>query len=374
MSTKPIGTRAGGMSTRRDISQLPRVVAWASALKSVQLVPTCTTRGRASERAEWTMRSPGRPPSVPVPATAPRWLLPYACLALIWGSSFLFMKVGLESLTPIGVAFARTGLGAATLLVACLVSRTASPPRATWPHLFVLAALFNSVPFALFAYGETHVSSIVAGLINAVTPLTTLVAILLAFPEEQPTRERMAGLGIGFTGVLVVLGPWRDLGGAEWLGMLACLAAVSCYGIAIPYARRYVLGRGYSPLALASGQVVLGALQLAPVAALGGVSSGPLLGRSVLAMLGLGCLGTGIAFLLNVGVLTVAGSTTASTVTYFTPLVAVLVGTTFLGEPLDWNEPVGAVVVVAGAALAQGFVGVPSRRAPEATTETDPTS
>jgi len=283
------------------------------------------------------------------------------------------MKVGLESLTPIGVAFARTGLGAATLVIACLASRTGPPPRATWRHLFVLAALFNAVPFALFAYGETHVSSIVAGLINAVTPLTTLVAILIAFPEEQPTRERIVGLGIGFAGVLVVLGPWRALGGAEWLGMLACLAAVSCYGIAIPYARRHVLGRGHSPLALSCGQVVLGALQLAPVAAVTGTSSGPMLGRSILAMLGLGCLGTGIAFLLNLGVLTAAGSTTASTVTYFTPLVAVLVGSTFLGEPLHWNEPVGALVVVAGAALAQGFVAIPLRRAPRTTGGTEPT-
>lgn len=292
------------------------------------------------------------------------WLPAYLVLACIWGSSFLSMKIGLESLTSIGVALVRTSLGAGTLVLLSLVRREpVVPPRETWKHLLFLGFLLNTVPFALFAYGETHISSILAGIINAVTPLTTLVAILVAFPEEHPTRERMVGLGIGFVGVLVVLGIWRGLGQGEWPGIVACLLAVCCYGLGFPYMRRHLVGRDYAPVALATGQVACGALLLLPLGIATGVQHAEPDWRVVTAMLALGCLGSGIAYVLNLRVLSAAGSTTASTVTYLTPVVAVILGVAFLDESPHWNEPVGAVVVVVGAAVAQGRL---RRRAPTA--------
>lgn len=281
------------------------------------------------------------------------WLPAFLLLALFWGCSFLLIRLGLRSLTPVGVAWLRLVVGAVTLLVLTAVTRTPLPPRSTWRHLFVIAVLLNSVPFTLFAYGETHISSALAGIINGATPLATLVFVLVAFPEEKPTRERLAGLLVGFLGVLVVVGIWRGLGHGEWLGIGACVLAITCYGLAFPYARRHLTGVG-NPLSLATGQVTIGALQLLPVAAVTGVTAAPPVPSAIWGMLALGCLGTGLAYVLNFRVIAAVGGTTASTVTYLTPVVAVVAGAAFLAEDVTWNQPVGAVVVLLGAALAQG--------------------
>ncbi len=288
------------------------------------------------------------------------WQLAFVVLGAIWGCSFLFIKLGLESLSPIGVAFVRLSIGALTLLAVSAATNTPLPRgRATWRHLSVLALLFCSIPFTLFAWGETQVSSILAGIINATTPLTTLVAVLAAFPEERPTRERIVGLLVGFAGVLVVVGVWEGIGGGELAGVLACVGAAVCYGIVYPYSRRHLFAQGSNPIAIATGQVVLGALFLVPLVAgetlLGGpVVRWPIAGTTILAMLALGVLGSGIAYVLSFRIVKAAGATTASSVTYITPLFAVIAGVLLLAEPLNWHEPVGGVIVLLGVAIAQG--------------------
>jgi drug/metabolite transporter (DMT)-like permease len=295
------------------------------------------------------------------------WQASFIALGLIWGCSFLFIKLGLQSFSPVDVAFGRLAIGAIVLLVVARWTGTRLPrARSTWRHLAVVALLFCSVPFTLFAYAETHVSSILAGIINAVTPLTTLVVILVAFPEERPTRERIAGLAIGFVGVLVVLGAWEGLGGGEIVGILACVAAVCCYGIAFPYTRRHLAATGDSPIALATGQVLLGAAFLAPVVIAtatlgGGTIVTPIQESTLLGMVALGALGSGIAYVLNTQIVLAAGGTVASSVAYVTPLVAVAVGSTLLGEPISWHQPVGAIVVLLGVAVTQGRIGLPGR-------------
>jgi drug/metabolite transporter (DMT)-like permease len=288
------------------------------------------------------------------------WQLAFIVLGAIWGCSFLFIKLGLESLSPIGVAFFRLAIGAVTLLAVSAATKTPLPRSAsTWRHLAVLALLFCSIPFTLFAWGETQVSSILAGIINATTPLTTLVAVLVAFPEERPTRERIAGLLVGFAGVLVVVGVWDGIGGGELAGVLACVGAVTCYGIVYPYSRRHLFSQGSDPIAIATGQVVLGALFLLPVVAgealLGNpVVRWPVSAATVVAMVCLGVLGSGIAYVLSFRIVKAAGATTASSVTYVTPLFAVIAGVLLLSEPLTWHEPVGGLIVLAGVAIAQG--------------------
>jgi drug/metabolite transporter (DMT)-like permease len=231
----------------------------------------------------------------------------------------------------------------------------------TWLHLAVLAALLNSVPFTLFAYGETHVSSILVGIINAATPLATLAVTLAAFREEPVDARRVAGLLIGFAGVLVVLGVWSGVPGGEAVGALACLAAICCYGVAYPYARRHLTGIGRPPLALAAGQVLLGTALLLPVLPLSWGGGGAVDGQVVAAMLALGVLGSGVAYILNFHIVEAAGATTASTVTYVIPLVAVVAGVAFLGESLTWYEPVGGLVVLLGVAVGSGRVPLPHR-------------
>lgn len=289
-----------------------------------------------------------------------RWLPAYLALAVIWGCSFLFIKVGLQSLTPAGVALSRLALGLVTMLAISALTRTRLPHRATWVPIFVAAALMTSLPWTLFAFGEERVSSALAGVINGATPLMTLVAILLAFPEERPTRERIVGLGVGFVGVVLVVGPWQTAGGAAWAGIAACVLAICCYGISFPYVRRRLAGGSraipVSPIALATGLMAMGTVQALPIAAVTGFTRASVTVSVVLAMVGLGCLGSGIAYILNFRVITASDATTASTVTYLTPLVAVLVGAGVLGEHVTWNQPVGGVLVVLGAAVAQGLL------------------
>jgi drug/metabolite transporter (DMT)-like permease len=285
------------------------------------------------------------------------WQVTFVLLSAIWGCSFWWIKLGLEMLAPVQVGFVRLAVGALALaFVAFLTGARLPRNRSTWRHLLVVALLMNSIPFTLFAIGETHISSILAGIINAMTPLTTLAVILLAFPEEHPTAERIVGLAVGFAGALVVVGIWQGLGASEWTGILACLGAVTGYGVAFPYVRRHLSGLPESGVGLATGQVACGALVLLPFAVAAGPLPGPIAAGPVLAMLGLGALGSGIAFALNYQVVREAGSSTASTVTYLTPLFAVIVGSAFLGESITWNEPVGGLLVILGVAVAQGRV------------------
>jgi len=294
------------------------------------------------------------------PAEERSWLLPYLGAALIWGCSFLFIKLGLQALSPVQVAFGRQALGAIALLAILGATRTRLPRGWTaWSRLFVVALLMNSVPATLFAYGETHVSSVVAGIINAVTPLATVVATLAFFPSERPNLSRTVGVLVGFGGILVVVGIWNGAGSSEATGVLACLGAISCYGIGFPFIRRHVAPLGIGSLPLATGQIVLAALQLLPFALLEHAPIGTLTPQVVGGMLALGTLGTGVAYVWSFHVIQRAGATTASTVTYLTPLVAIAVGALLLGEAVTPNEPLGGLVVLLGVALAQGRLVLP---------------
>ena len=297
------------------------------------------------------------------------WQLSFVALGAIWGCSFLFIKLGLQSLTPVEVAFGRLAIGAAVLLLIARATRTPLPRRrSTWRHLAVVALLFCSVPFTLFAWGETQVSSILAGIVNSMTPLMVLAVVFAAFPEQRPGPERVLGLGVGFLGVLVVLGVWNGLGGGELLGTLACVGAIACYGVAFPYTRRYLVPTGEPPIAIATGQVALGALFLVPVvvglaaAGQGGVTT-PVAPSTIIGMLALGALGSGIAYLLSTRIVIQAGATAASSVGYITPLFSVVAGALVLGEPLAWYQPVGGAIVLLGVAISQGRVRLP-RTAP----------
>lgn len=287
------------------------------------------------------------------PARTFSWQARFGLLAAIWGSSFLLIKVADESLTPLQVALARVLFGSAALL-AVLVAR-GERLRFTgreWLHLSVVAALFNSLPFFCFAWGETHTSSVLAGIWNGTTPLWTLPFALLLIREEAPSRTQATSVAVGFAGVIVVLGPWRGTTGSALAGNLACVAGAACYGLAFAYSRRY-LTRVHEPLALSAGQLLCAAVQLAVVALPVDGLPAHVSWRSLGSVAALGALGTGLAYLLNYAVIRAAGITVASTVTYVVPLFATVLGVAVLHERLHWNAPVGGAIVLAGAALAQ---------------------
>ena len=283
------------------------------------------------------------------------WLPAYLALGLVWGCSFIFIKLGLEFLTPFGVAFVRCALGAITLLIVVKIMKIDLPKeKSTWYKLWVVAMLLNVVPGILFAYAELHVTSVLAGIINATTPLATLIVMLIAFREEKLKSEQVYGLILGGLGVMVVLGIWQGIGDNQITGVIALLVAVTCYGISFPYSKRNIIPLGLKPEAAATTQLIMAAVTLLPFYLYDGISEDNYRPANIFAMLALGILGSGFAYIWNFSIIAAAGSSIASSVTYLTPVVAVFVGWLFLGEVIVWHEPVGALLVILGAAVSQG--------------------
>ncbi|MGV9456550.1 DMT family transporter [Streptomyces sp. NPDC003635] len=282
------------------------------------------------------------------------WRLRFAALSLIWGFSFLLIKVGTEAYAPFQVTLGRLLFGTAVLAVAMAVRRDRLPRGArTWGHLTVAALLLNALPFSLFAYAELTIPSTLAGICNATSPLWGMALSLVALSEDRPTRVRVAGLGLGFLGVLTVLGAWQGFAGMDARGTGMALLASLCYPIGWIYVRRTLAGADSSHLSLTGAQLLLATLQLAVITPLftTAPTEFPLL--PLLAVAALGALGTGFAVLLQYGLVAEVGPTTAQMVTYFIPVIATAAGVLLLGESLSWSTPVGAAIVLAGAALTQ---------------------
>jgi drug/metabolite transporter (DMT)-like permease len=292
----------------------------------------------------------------------------FLLLSAIWGGSFALIKVAVDAgVPPVWVACWRCVCGALTLLAVALARRDRLPADpATWAHGLVVALLANALPFTLLATGELRVSSVLAGMLNATTPLTTLLFALALLPEERLTRARLAGLLTGFAGVLVVLGVWQAPAGGTLAGALLCLGSTVCYGAAFSYARRFFTGRAGSAVTLSAVQITLAAALLLPVAPLlagppgwpGAVAAG--------ALLVLGAAGTGVAYLLNVRVIRRFGASFAAGVTYLTPVWAALLGGVLLAEPVHWYTGAGAALVVAGVLLARRATTTTAAAPPQA--------
>ncbi len=281
------------------------------------------------------------------------------------------MKVALEGISFGQVAWTRLVLGGLTLGVLILVTRTRMPRTpAVYLHFVVIGLTGCAAPYLLFAWAEQYVSSGLASIYNAVTPITTALMVTLAFRVEKLNRSRVFGVVAGIVGVVVIIGPWSfatnqaahgDLA-LELAGQLACLGAAVCYGFTFGYIRRFVSSRHpVSGLTAAFLQVGMGALillVLTPVVALGPITLNlPI----VLSLVLLGVLGTGVAYLWYMNILNAWGPTATSTVTYVTPVVGVFLGIVLLGETLSWNAPLGALLVFLGILLAQGRLHLPSR-------------
>jgi drug/metabolite transporter (DMT)-like permease len=283
------------------------------------------------------------------------WLPIYLALGIVWGCSFIFIKLGLEFLTPVGVAFGRCALGAMILLLIIKIRGISLPSdRRTWFVLWIVSLLLNVFPGVLFAYAEQRVTSVLAGIINACTPLSTLIFILFFFRSEKIALHQILGLSLGGIGVLTVLGIWKGIGSNSISGSVALLAAITCYGLSFPIIRKYLTPLNLRAESLAAGQVTAAAITLLPFYLMNGIAKDEYRMGPVFAMVALGVFGSGIAYIWNFQIVERAGSSIASSVTYLTPVVAVFVGWVFLGEKISWHEPLGGAIVLLGAATSQG--------------------
>jgi drug/metabolite transporter (DMT)-like permease len=271
-------------------------------------------------------------------------------LAFIWGWSFLLIKVAVEGLTPTTVAWARITLGAAVLTLV-LRSQGGRVPtdRIMLRHFAVVTLAGNIVPFTLLAWGEQHITSALTAVLNASTPLFTALFAAAAL-HERLRPVQVLGLAVGVVGVSVAAGLGAsDLAGSSLAGALAAVAAGAAYGVTFIYMRLHLLS--IPPLVAATGQLTAGAILLFPVAAVtsavGGIHLTP---TRVLAILLLGTMGTGVAYVLNYRVVADLGPTRASLVTYIIPVVAVVLGIVVLDEPFEWRLVIGGVLTVLGIA------------------------
>lgn len=276
--------------------------------------------------------------------TALDWALVVA-VAAMWGSSFLFIAIGIEHLRPGLVAFLRLAFGAATL---ALVPAARSPlARSAWPEAARLGVIWMAVPFMLFAIAEQWIDSSLAGLINGSAPLfTALVAGIAA--RQLPAGRQATGLAIGFGGVVAISAPSLAGADATALGAGLVLAATLLYGVAFNLAGPLEERHGALPVVWRAQ--LIAALLLLPVG-LASLPGSSFAWSSLLAVAALGAVGTGVAFVAFVTLVGHVGPTRASVTTYFIPMVAVVLGVLFRDEAVAAVSLLGMLLAAAGAYL-----------------------
>ncbi|MEA2932988.1 MAG: hypothetical protein QOI56_1773 [Actinomycetota bacterium] len=284
-------------------------------------------------------------------------------LAGIWGWSFLFIKVAVGGLPPAAVTCARVSLGMVVLLVVVRARGLRLPPgRDAWRHFAVVGLFGSAIPFTLLAWGEQHIPSALAAVLNAATPLFAAL-LVAAFLGQRLRRGQSIGLLLGFAGVGVAAGLGAsDLGGTSLAGEAAAVGAGACYAISITYAKRHL--SSLSPLVAAAGQLVTATVLTLPFAVATTMREGiELTPRRLLAVALLGALGTGLAYVLFYRVIADLGPTMASAVTYLVPVMAVTVGVLFLHEPFHLRLLAGGGLIVGGILLLNGQGVRPRARA-----------
>ena len=268
------------------------------------------------------------------------------CLSLLWGGAFILVAIALQGLPALSVVMGRVGLAAVILALALALRGVPLPPRQAVPALLVMGLLNNAVPFTLFALAQGQIGGGLAAIVNATTPLWTVIVAHLATTDERLTPARLAGVATGFAGVVVMAG--RSSGGEVW-AIIACLGAALSYGCASVWGRRF-RAMGLVPAQTALGQLIASSLMILPVWllvdhpwALPFPGWGPLAAVGVLA-----AASTAFAYLLFFRILAGSGAVAISLVTFLIPVSAVAMGVAFLGESLLPRHLAGMALIAAG--------------------------
>jgi drug/metabolite transporter (DMT)-like permease len=280
-------------------------------------------------------------------------------LSVIWGGSFFFGKIAIAEIPPLTMVLARVGIGALALFIIGRIRGVNIP--LDWPlarAFAILGLISNVIPFGLIAWSQQHIPSGLSSILNAATPLFTVLVAQAFTRDEKLTPSRLAGVGLGFAGVAVMMGPalLGQLGGHQLPAQLAAIGATISYGFASVYGKRF---RALPPLGVAIGQLTASTLILAPLVAL--IERPwelPAPSTHVLAAVtALGVLSTGIAFIIYFRILARNGATNISLVTFLVPVSAILLGALVLGEALEPREFAGFGLIALGLAAIDGRPG-----------------
>ena len=281
-------------------------------------------------------------------------LAEFVALAAIWGSSFLFMRLGGAEFGVVATAGMRVAIGALVLVPVLRLSGHWSVLRRNAAPILFIGLLNSALPFVLFAYAVSSISTGLSAILNATVPLFGAVVAWL-WLKDRPGASRILGLVIGFTGVVLLAAENASFkpGGTGW-AVLACLLATVCYGFAASFTKKYLTG--VHPLATATGSQIGAALGLALPTLWYWPAHNPG-ATSWLAIAALGIVCTGLAYILFFRLIDQLGPARAITVTFLVPVFAILYGTLLLGESLTWWMVSCGAVVVFGTALATGVLG-----------------
>lgn len=300
-------------------------------------------------------------PAAPIRADAPRlgrteWIL-LGALGLIWGSAFLLIKVAVASFDPFTYVWLRLSFAAAALVIILrLNGRRLALPLAVWAAVGLLALLNNVVPFLLFGWGQRHIASGLAAILQATTPIFGVLAAHFLTADERITPARLIGVVIGFAGVATMIGPQIvGDGGNRLTAQLACLLASLLYALAGIFARRFK-ALGVAPMELAAAQFVAGAILLAPVALAFGQSL-TALPTSIAAwgaVLVLALFCSAFAYVLFFRLIETAGATNSMLVTLLVPPIAIVLGALVFGEQFGLAQIGGLLLIAAGLAAIDG--------------------
>ena len=295
--------------------------------------------------------------------TLRNWIL-LLLLGAIWGGSFLFAKVAVAEIPPLVLVFCRVAIACAVLHVVLRFTSHRFPvqPRMLAAFL-IMGFLNNAVPFSLLFWGQTEISAGLASILNATTPIFTFIVAALLMRQEPVRAHRIAGVLIGFAGVLVMVSPSiTGLGDDPLWAQLACLGGAFSYALAATFARTF---RDIPPMVSATGQLSGSTLIMLPVALLAAGNWSPLQTSAVvwLNVLALGIGATALAYLIYFRLLADAGATNASLVTFIVPASAILFGFLLLGERLNAYQFTGLGLLLTGLLVLDGRI-VPKRRRP----------
>ena len=278
-------------------------------------------------------------------------------LAVIWGGAFLFIGVAVRHVDPLTYVWLRLSLAAGAMwLFLKWKGQKLGLPREVWGSILLLALINNALPFTLFGWGQTHIASGLASILNATTPIWGVLVAHLFTEDERMSPRKMAGVLLGFGGVATMIGPTLLANvGADALAQLACIAASLCYAVAAVWARRF-RRMGLSPMSVTTGQLSAGALMMLPMAMFidqpWSQPLPPVSAWAAIAALAVFC--TALGYVLYFKLIDTAGATNALLVTLLVPPFAILFGSLLLDEVLAPQDFAGLALIALGLAAIDG--------------------
>lgn len=277
-------------------------------------------------------------------------------LSILWGCSFFFIGIAVNDLPPLSIVTLRVGIAAVTLWAIALAIGL-RPPRSlkVWIAFLAMGLLNNVIPFILIVWGQTQIASGLASILNAATPIFTVVVAGILLPDERPTPLKLFGVILGFVGVVMMIGIPALGGGGKLLAQLAVIVAALSYAFAGVYGRRFK-ALGINPILTAAGQVTASTLVLFPIAFFvdGPINISAVTSNTWLAIIGLAVVSTAIAYVLYFKILELAGATNVLLVTLLVPVSAVLLGSLFLNESLAFIHLLGMLLIALGLSAIDG--------------------